>query len=227
MKITKLSPSVLSADFMKLGEEVRILEENGIEYLHLDVMDGIFVPNISVGMPVIKSLRKYTNMVIDAHFMIDKPERYIDEFINLGCDIINFHFEATSKHIEIIEKVKKANKKVGMTIKPNTDYKELLPFIKDLDLVLVMGVEPGFGGQSLIKDCVQKVHKLRQYIDENKLICELQLDGGVKLSNVRDVIEAGASLIVVGSDIFEKASSIEKGNIIKEYNSIFEEYLNN
>lgn len=217
----KLSPSVLSADFMKLGEEVKFLENMGVEYLHLDVMDGLFVPNISVGMPVIKSLRKFTNMIIDAHFMIEKPERYVDEFINLGCDIINFHFEATSKHDEIIKKIKLAGKKVGMTIKPQTSYNEILPFINDLDLVLVMGVEPGFGGQSLIEDSLGKLKKLRAYINENKLKCELQLDGGVKLSNVEKVMEAGASIIVVGSDIFENE---DKSNIIKQYNTLFEQY---
>ena len=121
-------------------------------------MDGMFVPNISIGMPVIKSIRKITNIVLDAHFMIEKPERYIDEFISLGCDIINFHFEATDKHMEIIKKVKDANKRVGMTIKPNTSYKEILPYIEYLDLVLfVMCVEPGFGGQKFIENSLEKI----------------------------------------------------------------------
>lgn len=217
----KLSPSILSANFVRLEEEIKILEREGIEYVHIDVMDGMFVPNISIGMPVIKSIRKATNMVLDAHFMIVEPERYIDEFIFLGCDIINFHFEATKKHMEIIEKIKKANKKVGMTIKPNTDYKEILPFIKHLDLVLVMSVEPGFGGQSFMENSLEKISALRKYVNENNLTCDIEVDGGIKLDNVNKVLEAGANVIVVGSDIFEKE---DKSTVIKQYNEIFKKF---
>lgn len=219
--MVKLSPSVLSANFMKLGEEIEILEKEGVPYLHLDVMDGVFVPNISVGMPVIKSLRKITNMIIDAHFMIIEPERYIDEFINLGCDIINFHFEATKKHNEIIQKIKKAGKKAGMTIKPKTDFKEILPYLHKLDLILIMSVEPGFGGQKFMEDSLEKVSAIRKYINEHKLNCELEIDGGIKLENVEEAIKAGADVIVVGSDIFEKE---DKSQIIKKYNEIFNKY---
>ncbi|MDE6182411.1 MAG: ribulose-phosphate 3-epimerase [Eubacteriales bacterium] len=217
----KLSPSILSADFMKLGEEIKILENEKVPYLHLDVMDGNFVPNISVGMTVIKSIRKSTNLVIDAHFMIDKPERYIDEFINLGCDIINFHFEATEKHNEIIDKIKSSGKKVGMTIKPKTDYKEILPYLNKLDLVLIMSVEPGFGGQKFMENSIEKIKGIREYVDKNNLNCEIEIDGGIKLDNVEKVIEAGADVIVVGSDIFEKE---DKAEIIKKYNEIFNKY---
>ena len=217
----KLSPSILSANFVRLEEEIKILEREGIEYVHIDVMDGMFVPNISIGMPVLKSIRKATNMVLDAHFMIVEPERYIDEFISLGCDIINFHFEATKKHMEIIEKIKKANKKVGMTIKPNTDYKEILPFIKHLDLVLVMSVEPGFGGQSFMENSLEKISALRKYVNENNLTCDIEVDGGIKLDNVNKVLEAGANVIVVGSDIFEKE---DKSTVIKQYNEIFKKF---
>ena len=217
----KLSPSILSANFVRLEEEIKILEREGIEYVHIDVMDGMFVPNISIGMPVIKSIRKATNMVLDAHFMIVEPERYIDEFISLGCDIINFHFEATKKHMEIIEKIKKANKKVGMTIKPNTDYKEILPFIKHLDLVLVMSVEPGFGGQSFMENSLEKISALRKYVNENNLTCDIEVDGGIELDNVNKVLEAGANVIVVGSDIFEKE---DKSTVIKQYNEIFKKF---
>ncbi len=217
----KLSPSILSANFVRLEEELKILEKEGIQYVHIDVMDGMFVPNISIGMPVIKSIRKATNMVLDAHFMIVEPERYIDEFISLGCDIINFHFEATKKHMDIINKIKNANKKVGMTIKPNTSYEEILPFIKYLDLVLVMGVEPGFGGQSFIESSLEKISALRKYIDENNLHCELEIDGGIKIDNVEKVLKAGANVIVVGSDIFEKD---DKSAIIKKYNEIFKKF---
>ncbi len=217
----KLSPSILSANFVRLEEEIKILEKENIEYLHIDVMDGMFVPNISIGMPVIKSIRKITNIVLDVHFMIEKPERYIDEFISLGCDIINFHFEATDKHMEIIKKIKDANKKVGMTIKPNTSYKEILPYIEYLDLVLVMGVEPGFGGQKFIESSLEKISALRDYINENKLNCELEVDGGIKIDNVEKVLEAGANVIVVGSDIFEKE---DKSSIINKYNQLFKKF---
>ncbi|MBS5794699.1 MAG: ribulose-phosphate 3-epimerase [Clostridiales bacterium] len=217
----KLSPSILSANFVRLEEEIKLLEKENIKYLHIDVMDGMFVPNISIGMPVIKSIRKITNIVLDAHFMIEKPERYIDEFIALGCDIINFHFEATDKHMEIIKKIKDANKKVGMTIKPNTSYKEILPYIEYLDLVLVMGVEPGFGGQKFIESSLEKISALRDYINENKLICELEIDGGIKIDNVEKVLEAGANVIVVGSDIFEKD---DKSSIINKYNQVFKKF---
>lgn len=217
----KLSPSILSANFMELGNEIKILEKMQVPYLHVDVMDGIFVPNISIGMPVIKSIKKYTNLTIDAHFMITQPERYIDNFIDLGCDIINFHFEATNKHNEIIEKVKSCGKKVGMTIKPKTDYTEILPYLHKLDLVLVMSVEPGFGGQKFIEDSLSKVKAIRQYIINNNLNCELEIDGGIKLENIEKVIEAGADVIVVGSDIFENDN---KENIIKKYTEIFNKY---
>ena len=217
----KLSPSILSANFVRLEEEIKILEQENIKYVHLDVMDGMFVPNISIGMPVIKSIRKITNMVLDAHFMIEKPERYIDEFISLGCDIINFHIEATDKHMEIIEKIKKAGKKVGMTIKPGTSYEELLPYIKYLDLVLVMSVEPGFGGQKFMESSLNKIKAIRKYIDDNNLNCELEIDGGIKIDNVEQVLKAGADVIVVGSDIFEKE---DKKDIINKYNKIFENF---
>ncbi len=217
----KLSPSILSANFVRLEEEIKILEKEGIEYVHIDVMDGMFVPNISIGMPVIKSIRKVTNLTLDAHFMIEKPERYIDEFISLGCDIINFHYEATDKHNEIIKKIKDANKKVGMTIKPKTSYKEILPYLKDLDLVLVMSVEPGFGGQKFMEDSLEKVSEIRKYINENNLKCELEIDGGIKLDNVEKALKAGADVIVVGSDIFEKE---DKALAIKQYKDIFEKF---
>lgn len=218
----KLSPSILSADFVRLDREIKQMEDNGIKYLHVDVMDGMFVPNISIGMPVIKSIRKCTDLVLDVHLMIEKPERYIDEFIKLGCDIINFHIEATDKHREIIEKVKNAGKKVGMTIKPKTSYEEILHYIKDLDLVLVMGVEPGFGGQKLIEDSLLKTKALREYITEHNLSCELEIDGGVKIDNVKRVVESGADVIVVGSDLFERE---DRKDIIERYNKVFEEVI--
>lgn len=217
----KLSPSILSANFMNLKDEIDLLEKENVPYVHVDVMDGVFVPNISIGMPVINSLRKSTNLILDVHLMIIEPERYIDDFINIGCDIINFHLEATSKPLEIIEKIKKNNKKVGITIKPNTNYKEVIPYLDKIDLILVMTVEPGFGGQKLIENCLYKIEKISKYIKDNNLNCELEVDGGVKLDNVEKVIQAGANVIVVGSDIF---SSQDKSSVIQKYNEIFLNY---
>ena len=217
----KLSPSILSANFVRLEEEIKILEKEGIKYLHVDVMDGMFVPNISIGMPVIKSIRKVTDLTLDVHLMVEKPERYIDDFISLGCDIINFHLEATDKHMEIINKIKNANKKVGMTIKPNTSYEDILPYLQYLDLVLVMSVEPGFGGQKFMENSLDKISNIRKYINDNNLNCDLEVDGGVKLDNVHKVLDAGANVIVVGSDIFEKE---DKTLIINKYNEIFNKF---
>ncbi len=219
--MVKLSPSILSANFVKLEEEIRVLEKENIEYLHIDVMDGMFVPNISIGMPVIKSIRKATNLTLDVHLMIEKPERYIDDFISLGCDIINFHIEATNEHMNIINKIKNSNKKVGMTIKPKTKYEDILPYIKYLDLVLVMSVEPGFGGQKFMEDSIHKISNIKKYIDDNNLKCELEVDGGIKIDNVDKVLSAGADVIVVGSDIFEKS---DKSLIIDKYNKIFKNF---
>ena len=214
----KLSPSILSSNFVRLEEEIKLLESQNVPYIHLDVMDGMFVPNISIGMPVIKSIRQATNMVLDAHFMIEKPERYIDDFISLGCDIINFHYEATDKHLEIIQKVKNSGKKVGMTIKPNTSYEKILPFINHLDLVLVMSVEPGFGGQKFMPESLDKIKAIKQYITKNNLNCDIEIDGGIKLDNAEQALQAGANVIVVGSDIFEKDDKVK---VIKQYNDLF------
>lgn len=219
----KLSPSILSANFMNLQRDIDILEKENVPYLHVDVMDGVFVPNISVGMPVIKALRKSTNIILDVHLMVTEPERYIDEFINIGCDIINFHFEATTKHLEIIDKIKKANKKVGMTIKPNTNYQEILPYLDKIDLLLVMTVEPGFGGQKFIESSLEKIQQISKYIKENNLNCEIEVDGGIKQNNVEKVIEAGANVIVAGSDIFENENqSISEA--VQNYNKIFSKF---
>lgn len=219
----KLSPSILSADFLNLEDEIKLLEKENVPYLHIDIMDGIFVPNISIGMPIIKALRKITNMVLDVHLMIIEPERYIDRFLELGCDIINFHLEATKKPLEIINKIKKSNKKVGITINPSTKYEKVLPFLDKIDLVLVMTVEPGFGGQSFLENSICKIEKIAAYIKENNLNCELEVDGGIKQNNVENVLKAGANVIVVGSDIF---LSKNISDTIKRYNQIFQNYEN-
>lgn len=197
-----LSPSILAADFFKLGEQIKVLEEAGVRYLHIDVMDGVFVPAISFGMPVIKSIRKYTDMFFDVHLMIDKPERYIQEFADCGADLINFHWEATTQVREIIAKLRSIGKKVGITIKPATPAEAVEPLLPLVDMVLVMTVEPGFGGQKLMPDCLDKVREIRRMIEEKKLHVDLEVDGGINAETLPLALEAGANVIVAGSGVF-------------------------
>lgn len=217
----KLAPSVLSADFTKLGEELNLLKKESVPYVHIDVMDGLFVPNISFGMPVIKSMRKASDLVFDVHLMIDRPERYIDEFANCGSDIINFHLEACENISQTIAKIKALGKKVGITIKPKTDVKDLIPYLDQIDLALIMSVEPGFGGQKFMPNSLPKLNACAEYISKNNLNCELEIDGGINIDNVKEVINAGANVIVAGSAIFAKPSPAEE---IKKYHNIFSEF---
>lgn len=217
----KLSPSILSCDFINLKESIKLLEHLKASYLHIDVMDGMFVPNISIGMPVINSIKNFTNLTLDVHLMIEKPERFIDDFLKIGCDIINFHFEATNNHNEIIKKIKLNNKKVGMTIKPNTPETKIFKYLDKLDLVLIMSVEPGFGGQSFIESSLNKVQNINKYMKQNNINCEIEIDGGIKLNNVEKAIAAGANVIVVGSDIF---NAKDKKETIKKYYEIFKKF---
>uniref|UniRef100_UPI0040577909 ribulose-phosphate 3-epimerase n=1 Tax=Acetatifactor sp. TaxID=1872090 RepID=UPI0040577909 len=198
-----LSPSMLSADFMKLGEQIKELEAAGVPWLHIDVMDGLFVPSISYGMPVIESIRKGTDLFFDVHLMIEKPERYIEEFAKSGADLINFHLEATEQVEETIAKIRSFGKKVGITIKPNTPAEAVEPYVELVDMVLVMTVEPGFGGQKLIPACVGKVPVIRRMITDKGLNVDIEVDGGINLNNVGAAIEAGANIIVAGSAVFK------------------------
>jgi ribulose-phosphate 3-epimerase len=198
-----LSPSMLSADFMKLGEQIKQLEEAGVKYLHIDVMDGFFVPSISYGMPVIASIRKGTDMFFDVHLMIDEPERYIEEFAKSGADLINFHVEATADVEGTIKKIRDTGKKVGLTIKPNTSVSSLVPYLDKVDMVLIMTVEPGFGGQKLIPECIDKVREISRIIKEKNLPVDIEVDGGINIDNVSVALEAGANVIVAGSAIFK------------------------
>ena len=198
-----LSPSILSADFWKLGEDIKAVKEADVEWLHIDVMDGFFVPSISYGMPVIASIRKVTDMFFDVHLMIEQPERYIEDFAKSGADLINFHVEATEDVKAVIEQIRAVGKKVGITIKPKTPASAVEPYLELVDMVLVMTVEPGFGGQKLIPECIGKVTEIRKMVEEKGLNIDIEVDGGINIDNVEDAIKAGANVIVAGSAVFK------------------------
>ena len=200
-----LSPSILAADFSRLGEQIREVEHAGARYLHIDVMDGVFVPDISFGMPVILSVRKCSDIFFDVHLMIDRPERYIKEFADCGANLINFHVEATQDIVGTIQKIRFLGKKVGITISPETPASAVEPYLKLVDMVLVMTVKPGFGGQKLIPCCLDKVREVRAMALEKGLNIDIEVDGGVCEGNVKEIVAAGANVIVAGSAVFRSA----------------------
>ena len=203
----KIAPSILSADFSRLGNEITDIRSGGADYIHFDVMDGEFVPNISIGIPVLKSLRKITDMFIDVHLMITTPLRFAKAFCDAGADLVVFHVEADSYQniSDAIDVVKAQGKKVGLALKPRTPAAVLYPFIERLDLVLVMTVEPGFGGQSFMPDQLPKIKELRHEIERRGLDCELEVDGGVDPVTAKLCKAAGANVLVAGSAVFGKA----------------------
>lgn len=215
----ELSPSLLSADFTNLKSDIEILDKSGVKYLHLDVMDGMFVPNISFGPMIIKQLRPLTNMVFDVHLMIEDPDRYVQSFKDAGADILTVHYEACKHLHKTISYIKSLGMKAGVSLNPATNIDVLDYVLEDLDLVLVMSVNPGFGGQSFIPSALDKIKNLKEKIKERNLNVIVEVDGGVKTTNVKDVVEAGADLIVSGSDVFA-----DKENRIKAYNDIFNNY---
>ncbi len=217
----KLSPSILAADFTRLGEEIKILEKEKIPYIHIDVMDGHFVHNISMGIPVIESIRKTTSLVLDVHLMISNPEEYIEKFAKAGADIINFHFEAVDNSKRIINQVRATGKKCGITINPETPVEKLFGIIEYVDMVLIMSVYPGLGGQEFMVSSLDRIRKVYDYIKKNNLNTDIEIDGGVGLENIRDILEAGVNVVVAGSAIFG-AKDISAD--IKKFNEIFKEF---
>ena len=204
MKKIILSPSALSCDFANAGVQIQQAKDGGAEYLHLDVMDGIFVPNISFGQPVVKSLRKCTDLVFDVHLMITEPIRYIEDFAKAGADIITVHVEACQDVEATLNKIKECGKGVGLSIKPKTPVSDIIKYLPMCDLVLVMTVEPGFGGQKFMADMMPKVKELREYAESNGLSYNISIDGGVGCDNAKLCVENGANILVAGSSVLAK-----------------------
>ena len=201
----KVSPSILSADFGNMERDIRALKTAGAEYVHVDIMDGHFVPNISMGFPMVEALRKVTDLVLDVHLMIDRPLRYVERFCKAGADILTVHVEADTEEntIEALKKIRVCGVKPAICVKPKTPAEAVLPFIDLCDLILVMTVEPGFGGQSFMADMMSKVSKIREYIEQRNPGCELEVDGGVNAVTGKTCIEAGANVLVAGSAYFK------------------------
>ena len=213
MKKIKISPSILSADFSQLGNEIKRLEEAGADMIHVDVMDGHFVPNLTIGPPVIKSLRKYTNLIFDVHLMISPVHKYIKDFADAGANIITIHPEATENLKESINLIRSLNKKVGVSLNPDSKIDLIKDILKDIDLVLIMSVHPGFGGQKFIPDVINKIEKLKLIKNEKNLNFDIEVDGGINFENSKSVIEAGANILVSGTTIFKSNNGDIKKNI--------------
>ena len=213
MTTIKISPSILSADFSKLGNEIQNLEKAEADLIHIDVMDGHFVPNITIGPEVISKLRKYTTLPFDVHLMISPVHNFIKNFADAGADIITIHPEATSDLVSSIKKIKSYNKKAGVSLNPKTSVNKVLPVLNLIDLVLVMSVNPGFGGQQFIKDTLEKVKVLRKEIDSKNLKTQIEIDGGINFENAKMAKEAGVDILVSGTTIFKENGGNLKKNI--------------
>ena len=213
MKKIQISPSILAGDFSKLGSEIKKLEDGGADMIHVDVMDGHFVPNLTIGPPVIKSLRKYTNLPFDVHLMISPVHKYIKNFSEAGADIITIHPEATKNIKDSVDLIKSLGKKVGLSLNPDTQIETIEKYLKDINLVLVMTVYPGFGGQKFISKILDKIKNLKKIKDEKNLNFEIEVDGGINFENNKLVIEAGANILVSGTTIFKDNNGDIKKNI--------------
>ena len=213
MKKIQISPSILSADFSQLGNEIKRLEQSGADMIHVDVMDNHFVPNLTIGPPVIKSLRKYTNLPFDVHLMIDPVHKYIKNFADAGSDIITIHPEATESLLESINQIKNLKKKVGVSLNPNTKIEIIENVLDKINLVLIMSVYPGFGGQKFMPEVLEKISELKKIQDNKKLNFDIEVDGGINFENNKKVIDAGANILVSGTTIFKENNGDIKKNI--------------
>lgn len=197
-----LSPSILAADFKVLGQEMKKTEENGAAYIHFDVMDGMFVPSISFGMPVLASIHDATEQFMDAHLMVQEPIRYVEAFQKAGADYVTVHLEACEDVKTTLDKIHVCGMKAGLAVNPETDVKELVPYLEDVEMILIMSVHPGFGGQKFIPESLDKIREVRAMLNEKNLETDIQVDGGIYVENVREVLDAGANVIVAGSAVF-------------------------
>ena len=213
MKKIKISPSILSADFSQLGKEIESLEKNGADMIHVDVMDGHFVPNLTIGPPVIKALRKYTSLPFDVHLMINPVHKYIKDYAESGADIITIHPEATTSLQGSIDEIKKYKKKVGLSLNPDTKIEIIEQYLEQVDLILIMSVFPGFGGQKFIKDVLKKIERINEIRNKRKFEFDIEVDGGINFTNFRDVLKAGANVLVSGTTIFRENNGDIKKNI--------------
>lgn len=215
-----VSPSILSADFANLERDIKLVEDNGADWIHVDVMDGHFVPNITLGPAIVKSLRKDVNMVFDTHLMIENPDDYIKDFVDAGSDLIVVHAEACRHLHRTIQNIKSYNVKVGVALNPATSIESIKHIIEDVDMVLIMTVNPGFGGQSFIESMLEKIKELKQLIDDKNLNVDIQVDGGIKPDNIHKVVEAGANIIVAGSAIFNSENIEETVSLMRKNASL-------
>jgi|TARA_A100001388_G_C28762962_1_gene498897 ribulose-phosphate 3-epimerase len=213
MKKIQISPSILSADFSQLAAEIKRLEEGGADMIHVDVMDGHFVPNLTIGPPVIKALRKHCKLMFDVHLMISPVHKYIKEYSDSGADIITFHPEATENMKDTISLIKSLNKKVGVSLNPDSEINKISNYLDGIDLVLVMSVFPGFGGQKFIPEVLNKIKTLKELKDKNNYNFDIEVDGGVNFSNSKDILKAGANILVSGTTVFKENNGDIKKNI--------------
>ena len=216
--MARIAPSILSADFANLGRDIRDIEANGADFVHVDIMDGIFVPNISIGIPVVKAIRPVTSLPLDVHLMIDRPIRYVEEFVKAGADFVTIHVEADQPQntLEALDKIHELGCKAGIVLRPKTPAEAAIPYLEKCDMILVMTVEPGFGGQSFMSDQMDKVRQLREWVDEMELDCYIEVDGGVDANTCAICKENGANVLVAGSAYFKAADRAEFVKLVQE-----------